>query len=76
MKVSMDGLRKNLSGAYNTYMRLVKMNGTISQFNGDEMDALEEIRQYIGALNCVESDNPDDLMTDLEHIELEKVYPK
>jgi hypothetical protein len=68
MKVSMDGLRRNLASAYSK-----AVDGFHDVTEGRDLDefselknGLDELRQMIAALMCVYSPNPDDLMTDME----------
>ena len=60
MKVSVDGLRKSLGRAFNE---------AVAAFKADDREALEDalwgLRQMVGGMMCVYSDNPDDLFTNM-----------
>ena len=68
MRVSMDGLRRNLASAYKKavsgYREAVSENGYDCSFS-DLRDGLDELRQMIGALMCVYSKDPEDEMSDM-----------
>jgi hypothetical protein len=68
MKVSVDGLRRNMARSYKKaisgYRQVVGENGHDDSFT-ELKDGLDEIRQWIGAFMCMYSDNPDDLMSNM-----------
>jgi len=60
MKVSVDGLRRNLGRVFNE---------AVDAFKNDDRatmkDALWGLRQMIGGMMCVYSDDPDDLFSNM-----------
>jgi hypothetical protein len=68
MKVSMDGLRRNLASGY-----VKTIDGFREVTEGRELcdgfdqlkEGLDEMRQMIVGLMCCYSEDPDDLMTDM-----------
>ena len=67
MKVSVDGLRRNLAEAYSRTVdgfREVVEGRDIEEFS-ELKDGLDDLRQMIAGFMCVYSDNPEDLMTDM-----------
>jgi hypothetical protein len=77
VKVSMDGLRKNLTGSFNRFVRMLKDedyfgNSTFEKLSQEDVDALDELRRMIGGLNYVYSDDED--FNDLVDLKLEPVY--
>ena len=52
MKVSMNGLRKNLTHSFNEFMIDIKRTNTFDNMNDREIDSLESLRAMIGSLNC------------------------
>ncbi len=61
MKVCMNGLRKNLTNSFNEFMDLIKEKGTLDNMDDWEKDQLENIRMFIGGLNCCyDPDNKND----------------
>jgi len=67
MTVSVDGLRRNLARAYEKTIegfREVTEGRDLDDFETLK-DGLDDLRQMIGALFCIYSPNPDDLMTDM-----------
>ncbi len=60
MKVSVDGLRRNMARAYSK-----TVNGY--QFNDmkEIKEGLDDMRQMIGAFMCMYSNDPDDLMSNM-----------
>jgi hypothetical protein len=67
VKVSMDGLRRNLARAY-----CQTIEGFRETIEGRDIDdfatlreGLDDMRQMIAALMCVYSDDPEDLMTNM-----------
>lgn len=68
MKVSMDGLRRNLANAYaksvEGYRNAVDDNGYDDSF-AELKDGLNDLRQMIASLMCCYSKDPDDLMTNM-----------
>jgi hypothetical protein len=68
MKVSVDGLRRNLARAYcktvRGYQDHKKDDNDIYAL-ADIKDGLDDLRQMIGAFMCMYSDDPDDLMTNM-----------
>jgi hypothetical protein len=73
MKVSIDGLRKNLMIAYNEVVHGFRgMDGAISsaewQARNQLKDGIDDLRTLIGGFLCMFSDNTDDLCSDMsEH---------
>ena len=67
MKVNMDGLRRALARAYTHVVDGYHdaIEGRTFDIYPDLKDGLDEMRQIIGSLMCVYSDDPDELMTDL-----------
>jgi hypothetical protein len=67
MKVSVDGLRRNMARAYNKAIDGYQY--AIECHDGDDFETLkeglDELRQMIGGLMCVYSDDPEDLMTNM-----------
>lgn len=78
MKVSIDGLRRNLARAYNeTAEAFNDLPVTIPTDDIDRMrDGLVNLRQYIGAMMCMYTDDPEDMCSNLadEAEELVEVY--
>ena len=77
MKVSMDGLRKNLTGSFNRFVRMLKDedffgDSTFEKLSQEDVDALEELRCMIAGLNCVYSEDDEDF-TDLGDLWLRPV---
>jgi hypothetical protein len=67
MKVSMDGLRRNLAAAYIRTVegfREITEDRNLSEFL-ELKEGLDDLRQMIGGFMCVYSDNPEDMMSDL-----------
>jgi hypothetical protein len=67
MTVSVDGLRRNLARAYCDSIdgfREITEGRDLEEFSTLK-EGLDDLRQMIGALMCVYSPNPDDLMTDM-----------
>ena len=67
MKVSVDGLRRNLMNAYNKSVRGYRELSEFCDIDDlfDLKEGLDELRQMIGGLMCVYSPDPSDLMTDM-----------
>jgi len=77
MNVSMNGLRKNLTGAFNRFVRMLKDedwsgDSSFEKLSQEDVEALEELRQMVGALNCVYSEG-DETFIDLSDLALEPV---
>ena len=68
MKVSIDGLRRNMGEAYKKavygYRWAIDQNNDDDSFD-DLKTGLEELRSMIGAFMCIYSDNPDDMMSNM-----------
>lgn len=68
MRVSIDGLRRNMGEAYrktvNAYREAVAENGLDDSFEQIK-EGLEEMRCIIGAFMCVYADNPEDMMSNM-----------
>ena len=60
MKVNMDGLRRSLGRAYNDTARAYVTNDRDAL-----VDGLAELRSMVGALMCIYSKDPDDVMSDM-----------
>jgi hypothetical protein len=69
MKVSMDGLRKNLAAAYRKTVDGYRMMDQVTLREG-----LRELRSMIAGLMCIYSEDPDDMMTDMTD-EADKLLP-
>lgn len=54
----MDGLRKNLSSSYNSFVRQMKYDEDFNNLTETQKDKLDDLRGMIGALNCCY--DPDD----------------
>jgi hypothetical protein len=67
MTVSVDGLRRNLAGAYSKAIRgFCEIQKPLDPYEYETLkEGLDDLRQMIGALFCIYSPNPDDLMTDM-----------
>ena len=72
MKVSVDGVRRNLASTYNAavlaFNDMTDLEGCDSDYKEDLNDlrkVLIEMRQHLAFLMCTYSDNPEDLFTDM-----------
>lgn len=67
MKVSMDGLRRNLMNAYNKSVRGFReiIEGRDIDEYSELKEGLDDTRQMIAGLMCVYSEDPEELMTDM-----------
>lgn len=79
MKVSFDGLRCSLIGAFNDFCKDLKDenvdgNKIFKQMDEYQIKQLADIRAFIGAINCCYDDSCENDMNDLSGMFLEKVY--
>jgi hypothetical protein len=70
MKISMDGLRKNLAVAYRKTVDGYRMMDQVTLIEG-----LRELRSMIAGLMCIYSEDPEDMMTNMTD-EVDKLLPK
>ena len=73
MKVSMDGLRKNLTQSFNEFIINIKATDIFENMDNSETEKLENVRAMIGSLNCCYDPDDKDDWKDLSDIHLEDV---
>lgn len=71
MKVSFDGIRKNIAGAYNTMV--ISLDG--QELNDSQKDAIDGLRSMIFGLLCIYDDSDKEGFSDLsDKIKLQRIY--
>ncbi len=65
MTVSMDGLRKHIAASFNHLVKL-RLKCDRDGLDPDELEALTGLRQNLATLMLIYSEDPQDLMSELD----------